>query len=82
MLSPGDSPQDMVGTFVTSAKGSRAGFWQSSWVDSLVPQGIEDPWKAAGNVAHPLVLTEPPGKAAGKTLPVSHSNGIDHQALL
>lgn len=55
-------------------------------MDSLVPQGIEDPWKAAGqaagNVARSLVLAQPAGVAAGQTLPVSHSNGIDHQASL
>lgn len=32
-------------------KGAVLGFG-SSWVDSLVPQGMQDPWKAAaGNVA-------------------------------
>lgn len=41
-------------------------------VDSLVPQGIEDPWKAAGQVAGKADLVfrssaEPPWMSAGQT---------------
>ena len=57
-------------------------------VDSLVPQGIEDPWKAAGQVAGnaDLVFRSAPRPSAcgcqqGRPLPVSRSNGIDHPGI-
>lgn len=55
-------------------------------VDSLVLQGIEDPWKAAGQVAGNADLVfrssaEPPRCQQRRPLPVSHSNGIDHPGI-
>lgn len=58
-------------------------------VDRLVPQGIEDPWKAAGQVAGNADLVfcssadppTPPRCQQRRPLPVSHSNGIDHPGI-
>lgn len=55
-------------------------------VASLVPQGIEDLWKAAGQVAGNVNLifyssAEPCGCQQGRPLSVSRSNSIDNPGI-